>query len=273
MSRKGQITQRVGQEHRAELAKLIRQASYSTDTWRVWDDLIYMSAAALSQPCQWVQEREDEYLRRIGHYGKATQELFPKMFNEIVMALEQEDCADVLGGMYMELELGNHWKGQFFTPDSVCRMMSQITQEPDTLAANIEAKGYISVNDCCCGGGAMLISFADACKKQGIDYQNHVLFVGQDVDPVVALMCYIQMSLLGMPGYVIIGNTLTADFSNYDYWFTPMYFSNTWHWRRVWRQMVEITEFTVQTKDLDTAKESEIIYTEAKNGQLQFMLT
>lgn len=232
MSRRGQIVRRAGQEHRGELVKLIKQAAYSTSTWQVWDDLIYMSAAAIAQPLQWVQSCEDEYLRRINKYDKGKQDLFPQMFAEIVAALEQEGCADVLGGIYMDLELGNHWKGQFFTPDHVCKLMAQITYNKDELTAAIERQGYITVNDCCCGGGAMLIAFADTCIKHEIDFQRNVLFVGQDVDPVVALMCYIQMSLLGMPGYVIIGNTLTCDFSNYDYWFTPMYFIHGFNWRR-----------------------------------------
>jgi len=159
------------------------------------------------------------------------------MFAEIVEALEQEGLVDVLGGMYMELELMNHWKGQFFTPDCVCRMMAEM-QFYD-VSELIEQQGFITVNDPTCGGGAMLIAFAAVCKDKGVDFQRNVLFVGQDVDPVVARMCYISMSLLGMPGYVIIGNTLAADVSNYDYWFTPMYFIRGFQWRRQ-RESVEV---------------------------------
>lgn len=230
MNRHGQITLRTGQEHRQELVKLIKNASYMHTVWQIWDDLMYMSAAAITQPFQWVQAREDEYLRRIGSYDKKTQALFPLMFAEIVEALEQEGLVDVLGGLYMELELSNHWKGQFFTPDCVCRMMAEM--QFSDVAELIKQQGHITVNDPACGGGAMLIAFASVCRDRGVDYQQDVLFVGQDIDPVVARMCYISMSLLGMPGYVIVGNTLTADISNYDYWFTPMYFIRGFRWRR-----------------------------------------
>ena len=236
MSHRGQIIHRTGQEHRQELARLIKEASYSTSTWQVWDDLMYMGATALSQPLRWVQAREDEYLRRIGKYDKKAQALFPLMLAEIVEALEQEGLVDVLGGMYMELQLMNHW-GQFFTPDCVCRMMAEM--QFSDVAKLIEQQGFITVNDPTCGGGAMLIAFANVCKNKGVDFQRNVLFVGQDVDPVVARMCYISMSLLGMPGYVIIGNTLTADVSNYDYWFTPMYFIRGFQWRRQ-RESIEV---------------------------------
>ena len=230
MNHRGQIIHRTGQEHRRELARLIKEASHSTSTWRVWDDLMYMGAAALSQPLKWVPAREDEYLRRIRQYDPKIQALFPLMFAEIVAALEQEGLVDVLGSMYMELELMNHWKGQFFTPDCVCRMMAEM-QFYD-VSELIEQQGFITVNDPTCGGGAMLIAFASVCQDKCVDFQRNVLFVGQDIDPVVARMCYISMSLLGMPGYVIIGNTLTADASNYDYWFTPMYFIRGFQWRR-----------------------------------------
>ena len=53
----------------------------------------------------------------------------------------------------------------------------------------------------------------------------------------VALMCYIQLSLLGVAGYVKIGNSITDPITDKDsyenYWFTPMYFSPVWTMRRL----------------------------------------
>lgn len=61
--------------------------------------------------------------------------------------------------------------------------------------------------------------------------------VEQDIDETVALMCYIQLSLLGVAGYVKVGNSLTEPMTDNDdkenYWFTPMYFSNVWVLRRI----------------------------------------
>jgi len=235
LSRRGQIIRRAGQEHRQELVELVKQASTTTSAWRIWDDLMFMSATAITQPLHWVQKREDEYLRRIGNYDPKTQALFPLMFAEIVMALEQERVTDILGEIYMELEMYNHWKGQYFTPEPICRMMGKIvdTDVPDLIQKN----GFITVNDSCCGSGAMLIAFAHNCWVQDIDFQRNVLFVGQDVDPVVARMCYIQMSLLGMSGYVIIGDSLRYPplvgkmHPECEYLFTPMYYLHGFRWR------------------------------------------
>jgi hypothetical protein len=74
-------------------------------------------------------------------------------------------------------------------------------------------------------------------EKANLNHQNHLLVVAQDIDETVALMCYIQLSLLGVAGYVKVGNSLTEPMTDNDdkenYWFTPMYFSNVWVLRRI----------------------------------------
>lgn len=125
-----------------------------------------------------------------------------------------------------------------FTYD-VCRMMAEMTC--DNVLPTIEAKGYISINDCACGAGATLIAGVHAAAKRiskaGLNWQNHILVTAQDVDYTVAYMCYIQLSLLGVAGYIKVGNSLTepmcSDDSLESYWFTPMYCSDVWTIRRL----------------------------------------
>lgn len=98
----------------------------------------------------------------------------------------------------------------------------------------------MTVADCACGAGAMLVAAASYLREIGFDYQRDALFVGQDIDSTTALMCYIQLSLLGCPGYVIIGDTLAAPQTgnvllgedSSRCWFTPMYFLHAWMLRR-----------------------------------------
>lgn len=109
----------------------------------------------------------------------------------------------------------------------------------------IEKEGYITINDPCCGAGATLIAGVHAVKKRlekaGYNYQNHVFVVAQDIDMTVALMCYIQLSLLGVAGYVKVGNSLTDPITTNDstenYWYTPMYFFPAWSMRRIFGAM------------------------------------
>ena len=97
-------------------------------------------------------------------------------------------------------------------------MMARIIIEPKDYKDDSQI-----VSEPACGSGANLIALANVLKEKGINYQRNVYFVAQDIDPLVAKMCYIQMSLLGMPGIVIVGDTLSSPMKG-DYWLTPFHF-------------------------------------------------
>ena len=153
----------------------------------------------------------------------------------------------------MTLELSNEWKGQFFTPYSVCQAMSAMTYGDD-LKAKIEENGWVAVNDPACGAGALLIAFANECRRpqNNLNYQTSVLFVAQDIDFLAGMMCYIQLSLMGCPGYVVIDDSISHPITGIDphgliprdgpnVWYTPMYFRDLWHWRQLWVQMDRVS--------------------------------
>lgn len=108
--------------------------------------------------------------------------------------------------------------------------MSEIQFTDSEADEMLKERRYISVNDPACGAGAMLIAFANVARKHGINYQKHVLFVAQDIDRTAAMMCYIQMSLLGCPAIVVIGDSLAKPFPHPDneVWCTLFYHLNQW---------------------------------------------
>lgn len=224
-----------------EFLRVFNQLTNRHRSWDVWRDFIVMYACALSNPVdkEHYDEREALYLRTIKKYNKQEQPLFPELAAHTVMALEENPEQDFLGSIYMSLNLGNQHNGQFFTPYHVCELMAEVTMQDSVM--RIEEDGYITINDPCCGAGATLIAGVHAAKKRlekaGYNYQNHILVVAQDIDQTVALMCYIQLSLLGIAGYVKVGNSLTDPITENDskenYWFTPMYFFPTWSMRRL----------------------------------------
>lgn len=217
--------------------------------WDIWQDFIIMSAIAIANTMGGPQAkaREEMYRSRAEKYSAKELEVFVDMLLEVVAELERDPEQDFLGELFMALGLGNEWKGQFFTPYSVCRAMSAMTYAPD-MTARIEKQGWISVNDPACGAGALLVAFANECRRQHINYQTSVLFVAQDIDFLAGCMCYIQLSLLGCPGYVVIDDSLLRPSTSYDargllpkdgpqVWYTPMYFRDVWHYRRIGAQM------------------------------------
>ena len=230
-----------------EFLDIFKTLCYSRSSWEVWADVITAIACSLSNAIdrspEHYEPREKEFEQCIKRLGSV--EVPAKLLGVIMMALENNPEQDFLGAMYMKLELGNHWKGQFFTPYSVSRMMADVNL--GNCVEEVEAKGWISVCDSCVGGGAMLIAAANTMQRQNINYQNHTLFVGQDIDRVVAMMAYIQLSLLGCPGYIIVGNSLTNPMTGsvlfpkegegQEYWYTPMFNSKVWHWRRIFNSL------------------------------------
>lgn len=228
-----------------EFLRVFKQLTNRHRSWDVWRDFIVMYACALSNPVdkQHYDEREALYLRTIKKYNKQEQPLFSELAAHTVMALEENPEQDFLGSIYMSLNLGNQHNGQFFTPYHVCELMAEISMQDAVL--KIEKEGYITINDPCCGAGATLIAGVHAAKKRlekvDYNYQNHVFVVAQDIDMTVALMCYIQLSLIGVAGYVKVGNSLTDPITTNDstenYWYTPMYFFPVWSMRRIFGAM------------------------------------
>lgn len=226
---------RTHNPHSKELIKLIEQVSYRHASWQVFSDFIEIAAISLSNPVDWVhiEKRETRYLEIIRGYEKKEQEIFPQMFARLIEALEYESAtngpSDVLGEVFHNLELHNKWKGQFFTPQNICDMMGLMVCGDKGQAA-IAEKGFITLNEPACGSGAMILGFAKAMTKQGMNYCKQLLVTAQDIDLKCVQMAYIQLSLYGIPAVVIHANTLTAE--EWSRWYTPVYMIDGWIWRQ-----------------------------------------
>lgn len=233
-----------------EFLKTFKQLTYRHRGWDIWNDFVVMAACALSNPVDKTNydEREARYLRIIKKYDKQEQQHFPALFAHTVMALELNPEQDFLGSLYIRLGLQDDGRKQHFTPYSVCELMASITM--NNVVEQVKRDGFITINDPCCGAGATLIAGVHAARKHlekiDLNFQNHILVTAQDIDETVALMCYIQLSLLGVAAYIKIGNTITDPMNSADtmenYWFTPMYFSEVWAMRRLVHRMDELIQ-------------------------------
>lgn len=222
---------------------------------------------------------------RSGQYKDldAEQNKFAELLAEVIMGMEQNPDQDFLGELYMLCELGNDASGQFFTPYDVCRCMVEISGGSDPAAENA---GFFSVSDPACGAGALLIAFANLCRRKNICYHDKVLFVAQDIDLIAGLMCYIQLSFLGCAGYVVIGNTITEPSTAYDrrgllpagpqsrIWYTPFFSTDIWFLRRQWAQiellMKPVCRQTEQAEPEHKKDDAAPPLCETKTGQLTF---
>lgn len=249
-------TVRFLKDSQVEFSKLFSELCRMKSSWEAWTDFVAMSATtianAFDQEGPTHDEREQKYINTIKRYSKAEQEIFPKLFAVMVEALEHEPDQDFLGEMFMGLNMGDHWKGQFFTPYNVCRMMSEITVTD--LEDRIEKKGWVGINDPCCGAGALLIAARNTMvrHKRG---PRDALYVAQDIDRTAALMCYIQLSLLGCAGYVVVGDSLLhpvvgpggnplliSPTPEQEIWLMPAFYDEVWAARIQWERMKLVLE-------------------------------
>jgi len=253
----------VHDPHQKKIVELFSRFDGSKNRRKIFEDFITMSAISVSNAVDKTHfdEREKRYLQIAGQYKQDELETFTKMFAEMTIGMEENPSQDFLGEMYMNLSFGNDKAGQFFTPFSVCRLMAELSTDFDSLPQMLEEKGFVSVNDPACGAGAILIAFANACIEHDINYQEKVLFVAQDIDETVGLMCYLALSLMGCPGYVTIGNSLTDPGLSYDkrsvlpvdngnVWRTPMFQT---HW--MWQGRQQVAAMDAMLRMLFNAKE------------------
>lgn len=223
-----------------EIVKLFNALTGARQIWELWEDAMIMFATMLSNAVdkRFYDKREEMFKNVASKYSEKEIQIFLQIFAEIVNQLEAEPEQDFLGDLYMQLDLGSHWHGQFFTPYNVCKMMADL-QTPSEISFD-DAKP-VTITDCACGGGALLVASAHAYRKKmaeiGINAQDFVCLYAQDLSMVAALMCYIQISLQGYAGKIKIGDSLLhpmLDSDNgSDIWYTPMWFSDVWQIRRL----------------------------------------
>lgn len=248
-----------------EFSKLIQSMAGKHQLWEIWADFVTVAACCISNSVDSVnrERRENLYNRTAGKYEQDEINNMGSLLGLVTLALEEDPEQDFLGEMYMQLDLGSHWHGQFFTPYNVSQMMAKMSVDKNKLLDKLEYS-TAEFTDCACGGGAMLIAAANAVKKAlvdtGYNWQDKCLFVGQDLDGIAAKMCYIQLSLLGCAGFVKIGDTLrnpvTAGDDPADYWFMPVYFSDVWVMRRKFRALDRILNSEIQRGAADEEKET-----------------
>lgn len=215
--------------HKKEIIKLFQSFGYKHNIADVFRDFLEISAITISNSVDWNQaaKREKKYFELIKNYSKEELLKFAKILAELTMALEKEP-SDILGEIFMELELGNKFKGQFFTPMSVAICMAEMTLS-DNYTKIINDNGYLTINEPACGAGATIIAFALALKNRGYNYQQQMLLTAQDLDIKAVHMCYIQCSLLGIPGQILHCNTLTMEV--FEIWRTPFYMIYNWSYK------------------------------------------
>ena len=213
------------QDYRRAFIKEFNAIAKHKHRYDVFRDFVTMAACSLHNSIRKDPAREDEYLQIIAGYGKEDSERFPKLLGYLIEMLEPQP-QDILGSLYMELEISNKNAGQFFTPSSVSDFMAKILHGEEL--ENLE-KPFITLSEPACGAGGMVLSFVKAMIDAGHNPAEKLWTQCVDIDRLAALMCYVQLSLWNVPAEILVGDTLRWEFR--ERWHTPAYYLGNWQWK------------------------------------------
>ena len=144
------------------------------------------------------QENED-YITLVSLWGEMVAE-----------EMEKGNAFDLFGQLYEQMFLLKSKasaNGQFFTPDSLCRLMSDII---DPVNEEQDGKnGLIRVNDCACGSARTLIAHFMRKTHDNPALAGHYYYEAADIDLPTCKMAACNMMIHGMQGKVVCQDQLS----------------------------------------------------------------
>ncbi|MFC4048330.1 N-6 DNA methylase [Actinomadura syzygii] len=202
----------------------------------VFDDFVEMAALAFRNVVDPVEHdrREEQYLRTAGHYDRAALDRFARALALVTLVMQTQPC-DVLGRLYMELDLGNEHLGQFFTPYDVARLVASMRAEP--VIEQARDHGFAELYEPTCGPGAFIVAVSQAMREHGLNPQTQLHVTAEDVSPQAVHMVYVHLALLHIPAVVHRRDTLTLQ--RFDTWPTPAHVLGGWSQRLRWARAVD----------------------------------
>jgi type I restriction-modification system DNA methylase subunit len=237
------MTHQTPEQLRARFLKQFNALAQHRRRYEVFRDFVTLSAISLNNVMEPDAERkaalEAEYMGIIRTYSHDEALGFAELLGLVVELLEPTP-QDVLGDLYMELDLGNERTGQFFTPNSISQFMARLNGVEPPAGQN-----FVRVCEPACGAGGMVLAIAQALIESGKNPARAMWAQCQDIDRTAALMCFIQLSLWNIPAAVIVGDTLANEVR--ERFYTPAHYMGAWDYRLVGacrrdRQSVESEE-------------------------------
>lgn len=150
-------------------------------------------------------------------YKKSETQQFHDMmleyFTVMDKMLDKRGWYDAFGDFFMAIvgHTSRQYRGQFFTPHTICDFMSKIIlgergEYPDTPTVTCGAFGRrVIVSDPTAGSGRLLLAaHADLCSKE---YPNHYM-IAEDIDPLCCKMSAINLCMHGCFGEVVCHDSL-----------------------------------------------------------------
>ena len=240
-------------DHVEKFKQLISEIAEGGTRYTVFNDFCKLTALSIAQKLNFNQQRENLYLEIVNKYPRESVFKFVEMFWELTAALN--DCIaekvlrvncppleaeginlqlplncqkpqyqDVLGEIFTEFNLTDTKDGQVFTPAHIGEIMGALTLSEDYAWSEIKRQGFILVKENCCGSGAITLGALNRLLELGMSPNYQTLVIASDIDERCVYMCYVQLSLYGIPAVVLHQNNISDEI--YSEWYTPLFASN-----------------------------------------------
>ena len=147
----------------------------------------------------------------LDRYNRAEGEEFGRLLGLYTACVEAMPFHDILGQLFMRLDVNSVNAGQYFTPWSVAEMMARMQFDKDQFKQLVDEKGVVTVCDPAVGSGVMLLAFAkvvhDSLGRWGTD---RLRLYGTDIDLRCVHMCQIQIRMNGLDAFGRMAGILGA---------------------------------------------------------------
>ena len=192
----GNAVARAGVEALAKAFErnIVFQYMHPYELYRKWLEAMWAFMAAVRDP-QGFKQCLDRYSRDEG-------EEFGRLLGLYVDATEAEPFRDILGEVFMRLDVKSVAAGQYFTPACIAEAMARMSFNREEFERLVREKDEVTVCDPCVGSGVMLLAFAKVVHQEfGRWGTNRLRLYGTDIDQRCVHMCRIQLRMNGLDAF------------------------------------------------------------------------
>lgn len=164
---------------------------HSYDLYRAWLEAMWAFLDAVHDP--------EGYRQCLDRYTYEQGQEFGRLLGIYVDAVEVDPFRDILGEIFMRLDVKSVAAGQYFSPFSIAEMMARMQFNRADFERTVQEKGVVTVCDPAVGSGVMLLAFAKVVHAElGRPGLARLRLYGQDIDQRCVLMCRLQLRMNGL---------------------------------------------------------------------------
>src|ERR1035437_7947344 len=167
---------------------------HSYDLYRAWLEAVWAFLDAVHD--------QDAYRQCLDRYSRAEGEEFGRMLGLYVDAVEADPFRDILGELFMRLDVNSVQCGQFMTPFNIAEMMARMQFDRAEFERLVQDKGVVTVCDPAVGSGVMLLAFAKVVHGElGRWGTSKLRLYGTDIDQRCVNICRIRIRMNGLDAF------------------------------------------------------------------------